>query len=767
MNNMNMSLVTRLLSFKFLVAGIFALATLSIGMVVYSQWLSSRSFEENTSLISVAQTIQQEVATAHLWFEEALGGDTTIDLEADVHARLDTALQLTEIGNTGALPATRQGLLDLQANISLFDQLVDSRWTGRNSTGVIGGKEDQAFDAVFADVLLQSRTIVDDVSDFIAADQRKIFAINMGMLIVLAALFSTMAALVSWNRRAMDARAASLENLVEERTAKLVEREAEALQKNRALALARDHARAASKVKSQFLANMSHEIRTPMNGVIGMTSLLQRTDLTQAQKEYVDTLHSSGLSLLSIVNDILDYSEIEATKISLNITNFSVKAALDEVFHLFSVEAAKKELVLSSVVDSEVPGRLRGDHFRLVQIFSNLVSNAIKFSNNGEISLSCSLGDHHSDDGETLELLFEVSDPGVGISKQNLDKLFERFSQVDESSTRPHGGSGLGLAISRQLAMLMGGRMGVRSQLGEGSTFWFTAHFGAAEPAGLEGVVAEDDKQQPMVAGLRFDSGQKVLVVDDSDVNRLVAQRMLEELGFEVDLATNGAEAVDAAAANANYAAILIDSQMPVMDGNEATRIIRSAEGKRRRTPIIALTANAMELGREKAFAADVDDYLCKPVFLEDLEVVLDCQLSGNGGAAAEGVAANTGSTRAFTDSVFNMSIVEELVKIPGSRPGDLGLFSELASKMMDHMPVWLDEIESAASAGDVQTLRRHAHKLLGMCRQLGAERMARACDELESTDEASQSSDMVRSVKLLHKEFASVEQALHQQDLL
>ncbi|MDQ6724795.1 MAG: PAS domain S-box protein [Actinomycetota bacterium] len=401
--------------------------------------------------------------------------------------------------------------------------------------------------------------------------------------------------------------------------------EAELLEREEQLAAARDMAVEASRLKSDFLANMSHEIRTPMNAVIGMTGLLLDSPLSAEQYEYAGAVRSAGEALLDIINEILDFSKIEAGKLRLEPVDFEVRSVSEEVADLLGAKAVEKGLVLRTFVDDDVPLLVRGDPGRLRQILTNLVGNAIKFSDRGEIAVWARATPGTPDPGM---IRFEVSDGGIGIAPDGQRQLFRAFEQVDSSATRRHGGTGLGLAISKQLVEMMGGKIGVHSVLGAGSTFWFDVKLpsasGPAPAPAMRGGRREAGTSVPAGdAPVGFPGGgARLLVVEDNPVNQLVATRMLEKLGYRADVAANGAEALDALM-RIPYAAVLMDCQMPELDGFEATREIRRREHTPRRTPVIAMTAGATSRDRERCFEADMDDYISKPVRMAELGEVL------------------------------------------------------------------------------------------------------------------------------------------------
>ncbi len=390
------------------------------------------------------------------------------------------------------------------------------------------------------------------------------------------------------------------------------------LKKNKEeLIKAKNAAEMAAHAKSVFLANMSHEIRTPMNGIIGMAELLKRTSLDDEQREYVDIISASGENLLTVINDILDFSKIEAGKIVLEKIPFSLMDEIKNVISILDFQAKKKGLLLLTDIDKDVPEYVKADPVRLKQVIINLVNNAIKFTESGGVTLNVSCQEV---DNKKRIFLFKVIDTGIGISKEGLKQLFKSFSQVDISITRKYGGTGLGLAISKNLVELMGGEIGVESEEGKGSTFWFTAE--------LETLSAEEVKQ---VEENKEEEGQpkdnkvrslNILLAEDNLINQKVALAHLKKFGHNVTIANNGIEAVDFFSKN-KYDLILMDIQMPEMDGLVATHLIRAYEKEnisQERTPIIAMTANVMSEDIKKYYNQGMDDFIGKPFKVEDLK---------------------------------------------------------------------------------------------------------------------------------------------------
>jgi PAS domain S-box-containing protein len=384
-----------------------------------------------------------------------------------------------------------------------------------------------------------------------------------------------------------------------------------------AIRVARDQAIEASRLKSQFLANTSHEIRTPMNGVLGLTRMLLDTEVDDEQRRFLLALRDSGENLMVIINDILDFSKIEAGKLDLEDVAFDLRASLASVTNAMTVPAHDKGLMLHLHLDPGLPQQVKGDAVRLRQVLTNLVGNAIKFTHVGAVTITA--GAHAGG-----RVRIAVTDTGIGIDPAARGTVFGAFGQADSSTTRRYGGTGLGLAICSHLVGMMGGVLDFASQPGQGSTFWFEVPFREArstevtERAPFVGRIEEPRRHAPVAArGPGGVAAQpirlRVLLADDAPVNVLVASRELEQLGYQVDVAATGEEALDAVQ-QTHYDAVLMDCLMPVMDGYEATRRIRRLEGPASATPIIAMTASAMVGDREECLLAGMDDYLSKPV---------------------------------------------------------------------------------------------------------------------------------------------------------
>lgn len=527
----------------------------------------------------------------------------------------------------------------------------------------------------------------------------------------------------------------NLEDKVTERTTELENAVMELKNINEELYASKEKAEAANIAKSQFLANMSHEIRTPMNGILGFVQLLEDSLLTAEEQESVEMIKCSSISLLTVINDILDTSKIEAGMMTLEQIPFHLTPLVTSAITLFGVRAREKNLELKLMISPDIPEQVIGDPTRIRQIINNLISNAIKFTARGGILVEVSCVKEEKYD---ICLLFKVHDTGIGIDEEDLNKLFQPFSQVDSSSTRQFGGTGLGLSICKRIVDLMGGEIGVNSKRGEGSTFYFTVPF-----LKYEGIVdpLSDHSTQKLTSNtgeVNYETGIKILLVEDNEINRRFFIKLLNIRNLFCDEACNGEEAVEAFA-NRDYDLVFMDCQMPVMDGYEATRQIRILEGEGRHTVVIAMTAFAMEGDAEKCYEAGMDDYLSKPINLQNVLDMLQQYFPKSAGYVDDSNGVN------YFEKVVN-TLMEE---ISFSREDS----EELVTDFGRHALVIVNKVKKLLAAGMLEETKVYLHQLKGSAANIRAKEIvalvAKAGQELKE-DKVEQMNKSIVNIAVL-----------------
>jgi PAS domain S-box-containing protein len=491
----------------------------------------------------------------------------------------------------------------------------------------------------------------------------------------------------------------------------------------RQLVLAKEAAEAATRLKSEFLANMSHEIRTPMNGIIGMTQLALDGALGAEERNHVQKAHDSALFLLGVLNDILDLSKIEAGKLQFDPAPFDLDETLGRVRDLFQMRAQERNVELRVETAADVPRGLIGDALRLAQVLTNLVGNAIKFTQRGSVVVRVALVARNAA-ALRARLYFEVADTGIGIGTEQQDRLFQAFSQAEPSTAREYGGTGLGLVISKHLVSMMDGSIGVDSTPGVGSRFHFDACFGLAETPAHQTREVPAARSHPALAGLN------VLLVEDNAINQELASRILAKAGVVVTVADNGREALDRLAqAPGRFQLVLMDIQMPIMDGIAATHAIR-ADAAYDALPIVAMTANAMAEDRLRCLDAGMQDYLAKPIDRKHLYAVVE-RWCGAPMAAATTATRVSGAPSAPPTA---MDELDEYVEALARMDDDEEMYASIMHSFLAGQADICTRIRGALAAGNPAEARRATHTLKGLAATVGAGPLQRAATHLEAT---------------------------------